>query len=146
MIEKDLQKSFNMESADTKQFPLNSVSTNAKFNTESFIVSKNVFDSQFIKITNDKRKIHLGSSDKLISKVNFSNMNQSENLILTLNKNEEFKPRRDQSGMMIRKGGKDHKISFKVNLVETVSIESYKEFYNKQTIIPSRADCNCQIF
>jgi hypothetical protein len=146
MIEKDLQKSFNMESVDTKQYPLNSVSTNAKFNTESFIVSKNLFDSQFIKITNDKRKTHFGSSDKLLSKVNYSNMNQSDNMILTLNKNEETKVRRDKSGLIIRKGGKDHKISFKDNLIETVSIESYKEFYNKQTIIPSRADCNCQIF
>jgi hypothetical protein len=61
-----------------------------------------------------------------------SNSNKQSNQILTLNKFDPKCSRKDQKGIMIIKGKKGHKLTFKDQLdmkfYQVVEVESYKSF------------------
>ena len=122
-------KDFEADDKKSMQSPLNNIDTN-------YVRFLN--NSKNVKINLDKNK-----SLKLNSLISSSTMNNIEKI------NLESK-RRDKYDNIIKKGGKDHKLTFKENLVEIILIDSYKEYYNKPYEIKSTnrdcIECACLIF
>ena len=110
----------NNDINDNKQS--NSNSNLSKFNSDTNSV-KTFNTSEFIKVFPERKFFKLST---LVSS-NFALTNLNANNISAL--------RKDQFHNEIKKGGKEHKITFKENFAEIIFIESYKEYNIKSNEI-----------
>ena len=139
---KQKSNEFKMILADNENFEKKSSHSTA---TKSYQSSeKNQTIIQFIKISNDKRKSK-GGSFYLSETNNIYNYNKNSfNGGVKVNIHKRI----DKFGTIIKKGGKDHKVSFKDNFIDRTLVESYKEINNNMIVIRTNLcnNCACLIF
>ena len=110
------------------------------FNHSEILNNKALVDFQFIRVTPERKRIKRQNSGASASVP----VNNTEKMVIF---SENFKEcpnvRRDKFNIIIKKGGKEHKISFKDDFVEKVFIDSFKDL-NKSSEIKISARCsNC---
>jgi hypothetical protein len=120
---------------------------------KSTIDTKQSCESLAIKNFNETNFIKVSSSEKRrLQKMNTAVSNTSNYMLSNKFSGgtkilENPLQRRDNFGVPIKKGGKEHRIAFKENLVETVEIVSIKEFQSKanaETVNKKKgSSCGC---
>ena len=68
--------------------------------------------------------------------IQLNNKSSNEIISLEVKRSNKDQPhqRKDKFGIHIKKNSKNHRISFKSDLVETIEVESYKELYFKLSL------------
>ena len=96
---------------------------------------------QFIKLSHEKKSLKAFNSDISLFKNKIENININE-------ANDINHKRRDRFNTIIIKGGKDHKVTFKENFIDRVTIDSFKEINNLMIVRSSRmcSNCACSIY
>ena len=111
---------------------------------------KNIIEFQFTKISPERRKDLKRKNSGVSVSLNANNLEKIIVQEIQNNAVEDAGKRKDKFSTIIKKGGKEHKVTFKENFIDKVFIDSFKEFNKasefKPAIHAKCSNCACVIY
>src|SRR5438874_2707164 len=116
-------------------------SSQSTINRSDFGSAINIPDLRFVKVSPERKKLHRLNTLQISS----SNGNNLDKIQIIQEANDELTNRKDKFNTVIKKGKKEHKVTFKEDFLEKIEIESFKDM-NKPIdakIINRCSNCAC---